>query len=340
VRLAALAFVISIAAANGGCHASPPEPTGTAPALGTQDDATAAATMGPDHATGSAAAPSVAEDRTFPEGPLWAPWPMPNSASAGLPNAQTYDTGVTGVVLDRITGLMWQRAVDDGNGTFHDAQAQCARLDLAGHRDWRLPSRIELVSILDLGQSQPSISPVAFPKTPSDWFWTSSLASDSPTAAWYVYFYFGYPKTDEQSNRFRVRCVRTAKPPKVSPSPEPPYDVAPQVVRDRGTGLSWQRMLDPRTFDFVGAQHYCARLDLDGHKDWRAPSMPELLTLIDERASSPTIDIHAFPGTPGDSFWTSSLFVNAPAEAWHVYFDHGNSLYGLLKGAYRVRCVR
>jgi hypothetical protein len=65
------------------------------------------------------------------------------------------------------------------------------------------------------------------------------------------------------------------------------------------------------------------------------------VTLVDERASQPAIDLKAFPGTPSDSFWTSSLFGSARStEAWHVTFDHGSALYGFFKETFRVRCVR
>ena len=139
----------------------------------------------------------------------WATWPMPNSAP-GLPNGQSFDTVNEIIVLDRVTGLMWQRNLSAATVSLADAKLQCARLNLAGYDDWRLPSRIELVSILDLTRVEPAIDVTAFPQTPSDWFWTSSLAANDPQAAWYVYFYFGYPKTDIATNKFSSRCVRTA----------------------------------------------------------------------------------------------------------------------------------
>jgi hypothetical protein len=255
---------------------------------------------------------------------------------SGLPNPQAYDTGTAGVVLDRVTGLMWQRDIDPKSMTFADAKKACDGLELAGSTDWRLPSRIELTSIVDLTRSQPSINGAVFPRTPSDWFWTASLAADSPTAAWYVYFYFGYPKTDEMSNSFRVRCVRTA----TNSTVKPRYDLANDTVRDVATGLTWQRAVPSTTFTFEEARTHCADLDLAGQKGWRVPSMPEALTLVDEHTVTPCIDGTAFPGTPAESFWTSTPFADTTAMAWHVYFDHGNALYGLLKGSYRVRCVR
>ena len=267
----------------------------------------------------------------------WATWPMPNSAS-GLPNLQSFDTSRDDVAVDRVTGLMWQRNVGANPASFAGAKQECDRLTLAGYDDWRLPSRIELVSILHLGRVQPAIDPVVFPDTPSDWFWTSSVAAADGQAAWYVYFYFGYPKTDLVSNQFSWRCVRAAAP---HPPPSVHYDVQQETVRDLGTGLVWQRSVPDQTFDFDQARGYCSQLTLAGQQGWRLPSMTELLTLIDESAAAaPMIDAKAFPNTPAEAFWSSSEFGGATGMAWQVYFDRGNGLYGLSSAQFRVRCLR
>jgi hypothetical protein len=271
----------------------------------------------------------------------WARWPMPNVRLPGLPNPHSYDTQIPGVVVDRVTGLMWQRNLSGKFFTFQGAEQQCEGLVLAGHDDWRLPSRIELVSLIDTTRIQPSIDMAAFPNTPIDWFWTSSRAADEPSAAWYVYFYFGYPKTDDMTNSFSVRCVR-------SPQPSVPlaarYDTQAKEVLDVATGLRWQRGVAPKPLPFEGARAYCGHLKLGGKtgakKGWRVPTLGELLTLIDERAASPMIDRAAFPDTPGEPFWSSSTFANGTELAWYVRFDHGNGLYGRLIEPFRVRCVQ
>jgi Protein of unknown function (DUF1566) len=267
----------------------------------------------------------------------WAIWPMPNAAP-GLPNAQSFDVQPSGVVLDRVTGLMWQRKLDDQQLTLVNATQHCADLSLAGFDDWRLPSRLELVSILDTMRVQPAIDAAAFPDTPSDWFWTSTLSGLDSQSAWYVYFYFGYPKTDLVSNQFSVRCVRSPGASQAAMTTH--YDVKADTVRDLGTGLTWQRAVPESVLSFDAAQTYCAGLSLAGKVGWRAPSLSELLTLIDERAAdSPMIDRVAFPATPGDAFWTSSYFGGTPGLSWQVYFDRGNGLYGLPSATFRVRCV-
>jgi Protein of unknown function (DUF1566) len=267
----------------------------------------------------------------------WAIWPMPNAAP-GLPNPQSFDVQPGSLVLDRITGLMWQRKLDDQQLTFASAGQHCADLSLAGYDDWRLPTRLELVSILDTTRTQPAINVSAFPDTPSDWFWSSTIAGGDPQSAWYVYFYFGYPKTDLVSNAFSVRCVRSVDPSRALLTTH--YDAKADTVRDLGTGLTWQRAVPESLLSFDAAQTYCGGLSLSGKLGWRVPSLPELLTLIDERATdAPMIDRAAFPDTPGDAFWTSSYFGGTPGLSWQVYFDRGNGLYGLPSATFRVRCV-
>jgi hypothetical protein len=140
----------------------------------------------------------------------WAEWPMPNPGTSGLPYPQAYDTTTTmGVVVDKVTSLKWQQAIDGGAFSWAEAQAFCAGLTLAGGA-WRLPTRIELLSIVDFTSPNPLIDLRAFPGTPQARFWTSSPVADEPSNAWAIDFAFGnglaYSAPASASNR--VRCVR------------------------------------------------------------------------------------------------------------------------------------
>jgi hypothetical protein len=144
-------------------------------------------------------------------GSTWAEWPMPNSqvdVSAGAPNLASYTDNGNGTVTDNVTGLMWQQVVAPGTYTWAQAKAYCPTLTLAGKSDWRLPTRIELVSLVDFGQSNPAINTTYFPSTSSDWFWSSSPLAGSSSSAWIVYFYRGLTVDGDVSNAILVRCVR------------------------------------------------------------------------------------------------------------------------------------
>jgi hypothetical protein len=136
---------------------------------------------------------------------------MPNSqadVTAGAPNLETYNDNGDGTVTDSVTALMWQQVVPTATYSQAGAVNYCSTLKLAGYSDWRLPSVIELVSIVDLGESRPSIGGTYFPSTPAKVFWSASPVAGSPSSAWYVNFNDGSTATSDVSNTLNVRCVR------------------------------------------------------------------------------------------------------------------------------------
>ncbi len=150
--------------------------------------------------------------------PAWAEWPMPNSSvdvANGAPNAESYTNNGDGTVTDNVTGLMWQRATPAGELTQTQAISSCTSLNLAGHNDWRLPSTIELLSIVDYTQSQPAIDGVIFPSTPPQVFVAATpVASASASfgssmcSVWVVSFNDGSTDCISATGAGYVRCVR------------------------------------------------------------------------------------------------------------------------------------
>jgi len=265
-----------------------------------------------------------------------AAWPMPTAPGLGLPNARHYDTAESETVVDLVTGLVWQAAVPEETFTWQEAADHCTELRLGGRDGYRLPTRIELVSLLDLERTEPAIDTTAFPETPGEWFWSSSSSAEEPTRAWYAYFYFGYPDVGEQESTFRVRCVAS---PAEKPRTGARYELAGSSVRDRRTGLTFQQSVAPEALTQEDATRYCDDLELDEHGDWRLPSMPELQTLVDERVRAPAIDATAFPDTASGAFWTGSVWAGSAELAWYVSFDYGAALYDLRTTKNAVRCV-
>lgn len=145
----------------------------------------------------------------------WAGWPMPNGpvdVAAGAPNPASYTDNGDGTVTDKVTGLMWQQAVPETSYTWPQAVSYCDALTLAGHSDWRLPRRIELVSLVDFGRGNPAIETTYFSSTPSAYFWTSSMTAGSSSTAWVVGFgdgyASGYTSFSNVSYPEAIRCVR------------------------------------------------------------------------------------------------------------------------------------
>ena len=142
--------------------------------------------------------------------PNWAEWPLSNSqvdVTAGAPNPESYTDNGDGTITDNVTKLMWQKAVAPGMFSQANALTYCATTlsgaNLGGHNDWRLPSVMELVSIVDFGILPPNINATYFPATPAtpaDYFASSST--------WVVTFYGGGTVVNDFAPLLNVRCVR------------------------------------------------------------------------------------------------------------------------------------
>lgn len=111
-------------------------------------------------------------------------------------------------VLDTSTGLEWQ-AIPFAESMTHAAAAKaCAELRLGGHDDWRLPTRAELLTLVDDTRYSPAIDTDAFPDTPNTWFWTSTGYAGDKAYAWVVDFGDGNSYIDRRADYHRVRAVR------------------------------------------------------------------------------------------------------------------------------------
>ena len=143
--------------------------------------------------------------------------------------------------LDNVTGLTWEIKADKGlqgqNNTYSwyrqdktysdthaglqdagscegsdcDTQAYIKAVNdmkLCGASDWRLPTKRELLSIVDNSRFNPAIDVRFFPMTLSSYYWSSSPYPDEPDSAWQVYFLYGEALPGKKSQRSSVRLVR------------------------------------------------------------------------------------------------------------------------------------
>jgi hypothetical protein len=154
--------------------------------------------------------PSIDDDAGADVERAWANWSMPNPRSTGLPNAAEYASDPRGFVTDSITHLQWEQPIDSASYAEPDAESYCAGLDLDDGPSFRLPTRIELLSLVDYTTFNPSISTQAFPATPPQYFWTVSPFSGDPASGWVVGFgsETGFVSSSPYNTELRVRCVR------------------------------------------------------------------------------------------------------------------------------------
>ncbi|MEM7193326.1 MAG: DUF1566 domain-containing protein [Pseudomonadota bacterium] len=111
-------------------------------------------------------------------------------------------------VIDNLTGLEWQRLDDDTTREWIPAISYCRNLVLDSHSDWRLPTVVELHSIVDYGSSAAAIEQVAFPGTNSSLYWSRSVPAGSAIGDFVNFNTGGINDVLVISAQFLVRCVR------------------------------------------------------------------------------------------------------------------------------------
>jgi hypothetical protein len=264
----------------------------------------------------------------------WASWPMPNPTATRLPHPTRYEVDeARGIVNDSVTGLSWQRDFSPTPLMWDDAKSYCSCASFGGEHGWRLPSRIELVSLEDFTRASPTIDSAAFPATPDENFWTSSPVIINPGLVYLVYFQNGHTTYSQFDYEYRARCVRGGES-----APAERYTISDGIVFDTQTELTWQQVFPPARQSWADATAYCGALELAGG-GWRLPSINELQTLVDD-SKNPAIELAAFPSTPSEYFWSSSTVVGDASRAWTAFFTNGSTYSFAMTALKNVRCVR
>ena len=242
-----------------------------------------------------------------------------------------------GVVSDSMLGLEWVSNFP-GPQIYANANDHCNSLDFDGKQDWRLPTRFELMSIVDYGRFDPVVDTTLFAAPTGTYrsFWTRNLHASSGQDHWVVNSQDGAAVSRADLLQAQTRCVRGQI--RLSTFTEL---TGCSIVFDSRTGLGWQKWPSAQTFGWSDAILYCENSQQDGFSDWRLPNVKELQTIIDHTMLNPAVDPNAFPGTPAERFWTSSPFVGDPSHAWAVDFWDGAAANNSASSTpFRVRCVR
>ena len=112
-------------------------------------------------------------------------------------------------VLDRETGLVWERTPSSSTFTWVGAIEACAELAIVNRLGWRLPTIVELSSllVLDAGDDFPDGHPFSTPVQQP--LWSSTTNPGAPTLAWGVTpFVGGVVQNLVKTSTWRKWCVR------------------------------------------------------------------------------------------------------------------------------------
>ena len=114
-------------------------------------------------------------------------------------------------VLDKETGLVWEKSPATTAGNSSNARSTCANKAVGGRKGWRLPSMPELASLVDPSVASPGPTlPQGHPFLniqPSN-YWSASAHVENPTLTWGVGFGTGNVLGVSKAFDNRVWCVR------------------------------------------------------------------------------------------------------------------------------------
>jgi len=255
-------------------------------------------------------------------------------------NPPSYTDNGDGTVSDNVTGLIWQQEDDDTRRIWEEACSYCDDLTLAGYSDWRLPSKKELMSIVNYGTGIfLSIDITYFSNTHGSFYWSSTTYVDNSSYAWDVNFSNGSVIHHSKSGNSYVRCVRGG-----TIDAGDFTDNGDGTVTDNNTGLTWQQD-EGGAKTWEDAIVYCEALSLAGYTDWRLPNIKELESITDDNLYDPAIDTNYFPDAHANYYWSSTtgIDIRYPEDsfyAWRIHFSSGSVSYYYKSLSHYVRCVR
>ena len=271
-------------------------------------------------------------------------------------NQPSYRDNGDGTISDLQTGLMWQKSPDlNKKSTFAEAEAGANDFELAGYKDWRLPTIKELYSLIDFRGSSfleiPYIDTKYFDfrfggDLPGErlidaQYWSSTeyvgTTMGGDATVFGVNFadgrIKGYPRDrgpGGQPNQQFVRYVRG----------NPDYgknqfvDNGDGTITDQSTGLQWLKADSPEPMDWEAALAYAENMDFAGYDDWRLPNAKELQSIVDYTLAPDAQNVSRQSAAIDPIFsishieswhWTSTTHLEGPRADAAVYICFGQS---------------
>ena len=113
------------------------------------------------------------------------------------------------------------------------------------------------------------------------------------------------------------------------------------TITDRATGLMWQQSGSDKYMNYDDAKTYIDDLNrsrLAGHSDWRLPTIPELMSLLEPTKKNG--DLYIDPVFDNKQSWCWSADSRDSGSAWLVLFYGGEVHWSLHASYVFVRAVR
>lgn len=269
------------------------------------------------------------------------------------------------VVLDTATGLVWTKdaALSEFPLAWQEALDVVRELNrggYGGHKDWKLPNRRELFSLVSHETINPSL-PAGHPfeNVFTGYYWTSTTCHRLPDQAWYVHMGGARVFKGMKHGSYMVWPVRLpAEAPGrvIATGQRHCYDSTGQVIDCSGSGqdgafcsgvsgsprfidqgdvffdtltrLSWLKPAHcpADLMDWPATSALVARMNHDhafGRDNWRVPHIIEMESLVHMDRHSPAVALDAQREKVRPFYWSATTSVYNPDYAWVLYFNDG-----------------
>ena len=245
-------------------------------------------------------------------------------------------------VRDNNTGLVWEMKTEADTGVHAtnakvkwDARNVLAETSntegLCGNQAWRVPTVVELATIVNANRLDPALDANRFPNGAGS-HWASVPVAGDAANGWVVNFFAGIPILKAKSAGMSQRVVSGEY--KANDTSDDRYTVVNGTVTDGVTGLMWKQC--PEGLEgsdcsvgaaglliWGGSMKRARDSEFAGYTDWRLPNMKELLSIVAFDQSSPAINTTVFPGST-EIFWSSTpKYVTTGGQSYIVDFAKG-----------------
>ena len=159
--------------------------------------------------TGAALTASPAQAAVSGPGPYYAEpaWDQIKGAGRFL----ILTNWASAAVLDKETGLVWERSPQPTAETWSVARVVCANKTVGNRKGWRLPSLPELASLVDPSVNSGPLLPPGHPFTLGSTapYWSATTSAANPAGAWDFDFVIGDAvDARDKAASHQVWCVR------------------------------------------------------------------------------------------------------------------------------------
>ena len=264
------------------------------------------------------------------------------------PQERFRDNG-DGTITDNYLKLMWQKE-PNGRASYAQVMEMLPNFELAGHRDWRLPTMHELSSIFDDSYSN------------QNWFFeeffnfneiphyiTSNIFEN--TYLWVINFFFGYDGYyAEKTIPLGYRLVRSLN--EVDDTFQMPcsgqkeiYSATGEIIKinaelgkssfgemddyiwDMRSGITYEKSKKNSAYTLEEALQHVEQLNatfFGGTNTWRLPTVDELRFIVDYSKKNPAVfDIFSCRVRP-DFYWTAEDYPAPSGDRnWAIFFGFG-----------------